>query len=456
VAATILVLGVAGAAQAQGWPKKESKPTPAAERPQPQAAPVPKPTAGAKLEWTTSVLQAMRLSRTQDKVIMAYFCGSDWCDWTKKLDREVIQTPMFVEWAKSNTIPLLVDFPSPDTRQQRSVAKQNELLAATYNVAKVPTLLFLNSDGEVIDRAGYDAACLRSDEKRGEPVQAIAKFDAILASRATGQQVKEFAFLEAASYTEKNGQPIFVLITKPDSKQGMDIRDRLLKSGKFAKFVNTNSAFVDLQWPDEADQSADAKWFRTFVEAHKLGPAPIQMVMLTAGGRKLQHRVLTIAEIDPLINNLAQQLPKFDYTGNWISDYRKAQSIAAQTGRDILLSFTSFDSSEWCQKLQKEIYDTDAFKEYAQKNLVLVQLDFPKTKEQSAALKTQNQGLAESFNIRGYPTIVLLNAKSQTMGTAKYMPGGPEAFIKEMEDLRRRDYERRTLVSETVEVKKKK
>jgi hypothetical protein len=42
------------------------------------------------------------------------------------------------------------------------------------------------------------------------------------------------------------------------------------------------------------------------------------------------------------------------------------------------------------------------------------------------------------------------------MGTAKYMPGGPEAFIKEVEDLRKRDYERRTLASDTVEVKKKK
>jgi thioredoxin-related protein len=191
------------------------------------------------------------------------------------------------------------------------------------------------------------------------------------------------------------------------------------------------------------------------VEAHKLGPAPIQMVMLTAGARKMQHRVLTISEIDPLINNLAQQLPKFDYTGNWITDYRRAQSIAAQSGRDILLSFTSLDSSEWCQKLDAEIYQQEAFKEYARKNLVLVQVDFPATKELPAELKAQNQGLAESFNIRGYPTIIFINAKGQKFGTAKYMPGGPDAFIKELEDLRRRDFERRTLMSDQVEVKKK-
>ena len=457
--ASLAVLAVVGlgvrTSDAQQWGKKPQ------QQPKPAATPVPAPSTAkkapetAKLEWTQSFVQATRVARSEDKIILAYFGGSDWCEWTKKLDREVMQSPVFVEWAKENVVPLMVDFPSPDKRQQRSVAKQNELLAATYNIGKVPTLLFLDNDGEVIDRVGYDGACLRADEKRGAPLQAMAKFNSILATRPTGQQVKEFAFLEAAEMTGKNGQPILVLITKPDSKMGTEVRSRLLRSGKFAKFVNANSAFVNLTWPEASDQSPQAKWFRTFVDAHKLGPAPIQMVMLTAGARKMQHRVLTISEIDPLINNLAQQLPKFDYTGNWITDYRRAQSIAAQSGRDILLSFTSLDSSEWCQKLDAEIYQQEAFKEYARKNLVLVQVDFPKTKEQSAELKVQNQGLAESFNIRGYPTIIFINAKGQKFGTAKYMPGGPDAFIKELEGLRRRDFDRRTLMSEQVEIKKK-
>ncbi len=51
---------------------------------------------------------------------------------------------------------------------------------------------------------------------------------------------------------------------------------------------------------------------------------------------------------------------------------------------------------------------------------------------------------------------MLINAKGQKIGTAKYMPGGPEAFIKELEDLRQRDFDRRTLTSEQVDVIKKK
>lgn len=413
-------------------------------------------TTGAKLEWTESFAQASKLARKQDKLILAYFTGSDWCEWCKKLDREVMQTPMFVEWAKANVVPLMIDYPSPDKAQPRAIARQNEILAVNYNIAKVPTIMFLDADGEVIDRAGYDTACLRPEEKKGSPLLAMTHFAEVLKNRPTGYQVKDYPFLDAAAITEKSGQSVLVLITRTDSKLALETRERLLKSTKLAKFINTNMVFVNLTWPADDDLSAQAKWFRTFVDVHKIGPAPIQLVMLTYGARKVQHKVLVIDQIDGLINNLAQQLPKFDYTGGWITDYRKAQSISAQTQRDILLSFTSFDSSEFCQKLDTEIYQKEEFKDYARKNLVLVRVDFPKKSEQAKELKQQNESLAEAFNIRGYPTMVLMNAKGQKIGTAKYMKGGPAAFLKELEDLRRRDFDRRTLTSDQVEVQKKK
>lgn len=448
----VAVLGVAAAPATAAQKTAKAAKAPAASRGTPAAAPAP---TGAKLEWIESFVQASKLARKNDKLILAYFAGSDWCEWCKKLDREVLQTPMFVEWAKGNVIPLMIDYPSPDKNQSRAIAKQNEILAVNYNIAKVPTIMFLDADGEVIDRAGYDTACLRPEEKKGSPLLAMAHFAEVLKTRPTGYQLKDMPFLDAAAQTEKTGQSVLVLITRPDSKLAVETRERLLKSTKFAKFVNTNMAFVNLTWPAEEDVSPQAKWFRTFVEVHKIGPAPIQVVMLTYGARKVQHKVLVIDQIDGLINSLAAQLPRFDYTGGWITDYRKAQSISAQTQRDILLSFTSFDSSEFCQKLDTEIYQKEEFKEYAKKNLVLVRIDFPKKSQQSAELKQQNDSLADQFNIRGYPSMVLINAKGQKIGTAKYMPGGPAAFLKELEDLRRRDFDRRTLTSEQVEVQKK-
>src|SRR5215211_8318573 len=93
----VMALG-AGTSAAQEWGKKPQ------QQPKPAGTPAPAPSIskkapeGPKLEWTQSFVQATRVARSEDKIILAYFGGSDWCEWTKKLDREVMQSPMFVEW----------------------------------------------------------------------------------------------------------------------------------------------------------------------------------------------------------------------------------------------------------------------------------------------------------------------------------------------------------------------
>jgi hypothetical protein len=67
---------------------------------------------------------------------------------------------------------------------------------------------------------------------------------------------------------------------------------------------------------------------------------------------------------------------------------------------------------------------------------------------QSAALKEQNRMLAEMYNIRGYPTVIVLNPLGQKIIDAKYMKGGPSVFIAEMDKARKKDRDRRTLISE--------
>src|SRR5688500_14572909 len=98
--------------------------------------------AAPRLDCTESFVHAKGQSRKTGKLIRAYFAATDWCEWCKKLDKEALQTPMFAAWAQRNVVPLLVDYPSPDKQQSRAIAKQNEILAASYNIAKTPTLLF--------------------------------------------------------------------------------------------------------------------------------------------------------------------------------------------------------------------------------------------------------------------------------------------------------------------------
>ena len=153
--AVFAVLGLAaGTSAAQEWGKKP-QPKPAAATPAPAASAAKKAPEGPKLEWTESFVQATRVARSEDKIILAYFGGSDWCEWMQEARQGGAADADVRGMGEARTSsPLMVDFPSPDKRQSRAIAKQNEILAATYNIAKVPTLLFLDNDGEVIDRVG--------------------------------------------------------------------------------------------------------------------------------------------------------------------------------------------------------------------------------------------------------------------------------------------------------------
>ncbi|PYJ79281.1 MAG: thioredoxin family protein, partial [Verrucomicrobia bacterium] len=76
---------------------------------------------------------------------------------------------------------------------------------------------------------------------------------------------------------------------------------------------------------------------------------------------------------------------------DWLNDYKKAQQEAKASNKFLLLDFTGSDWCGWCKKFDKEILSQSQFKDYARENLVLVELDFPRAKQQSPELRKQNQ-----------------------------------------------------------------
>jgi protein disulfide-isomerase len=122
---------------------------------------------------------------------------------------------------------------------------------------------------------------------------------------------------------------------------------------------------------------------------------------------------------------------------SWLTDYKKAQEQAKADKKLLLLDFTGSDWCGWCIRLNKEIFSQAEFKEYASKNLVLMEVDFPREKEQSTDLRDQNEKLAGRFGIQGFPTIIVLDGDGKPVGSLGYMPGGPSAFIAELEKLKK-------------------
>jgi protein disulfide-isomerase len=121
----------------------------------------------------------------------------------------------------------------------------------------------------------------------------------------------------------------------------------------------------------------------------------------------------------------------------WQTDVPKAQAKAKAEKKLVMLNFTGSDWCGWCIKLNKEVFSQPAFVEYANTNLVAVELDFPRKKAQAAAQKQANSALARKYNVEGFPTIIVLNSEGKKVGELGYQPGGPKAFIAALEKLKK-------------------
>jgi cytochrome c biogenesis protein CcmG, thiol:disulfide interchange protein DsbE len=117
----------------------------------------------------------------------------------------------------------------------------------------------------------------------------------------------------------------------------------------------------------------------------------------------------------------------------WLVSYAEASEVSKKTGRPILVNFTGSDWCGWCIKLKDEVFSKPEFREWASRSVVLLELDFPRSKEMPDDLKAQNATLRDKYEIRGYPTILFLDHEGTIMGRSGYKPGGPEAWIPDAE-----------------------
>ncbi|BCX48269.1 hypothetical protein HAHE_21770 [Haloferula helveola] len=124
------------------------------------------------------------------------------------------------------------------------------------------------------------------------------------------------------------------------------------------------------------------------------------------------------------------------FASGWGTDWEAAKAQAKKENKPILINFTGTDWCGWCIKLEKEVFSKESFKEYAKDNLVLMEVDFPRKKEQSDELKAQNKKLDKEFKVEGYPTIYLVDAEGKKLsGDIGYREGGPDAYVAHLKSL---------------------
>lgn len=120
-----------------------------------------------------------------------------------------------------------------------------------------------------------------------------------------------------------------------------------------------------------------------------------------------------------------------------MTDFQAAKRVAEDRDKDLLVDFTGSDWCGWCIRLNKEVFSHDAFVRGVSDHFILVELNYPRDKsDQPKDLQIQNAALRELYQIEAFPTILLLDQQGRPYAKTSYQAGGPESYLKHLEELR--------------------
>jgi len=125
--------------------------------------------------------------------------------------------------------------------------------------------------------------------------------------------------------------------------------------------------------------------------------------------------------------------------GEWMTDLVKAQEKAKAEKKLVLVDFTGSDWCPPCRALHKNVFSSSEFDEFAKKNLVLVEVDFPRKKEQSEQLKKANRELAKKHEIDGYPTVIIFDSNGKQLDKkVGYSGASAKDYVAQLQKIKER------------------
>ncbi len=110
------------------------------------------------VEWLTNLEVAQEIAKKQNKPVLVYFTGSDWCTPCKMLKADFFNHPDFKQKSKSFVL-VMIDYPRRIDIISESQFAYNKEVVAKYNKSRTfPKLIILNNKGKKKDEiSGYSS-----------------------------------------------------------------------------------------------------------------------------------------------------------------------------------------------------------------------------------------------------------------------------------------------------------
>ena len=324
-------------------------------------------------EWTQDVAAAQELARKENKYTLLNFTGSDWCGWCKLMDEHVFSQPGWKNFAKQNLALAVVDTPKNAELVPEKFRQRNKDLKRKYKVTGFPTFVILGADGHL---AGQTGAINHGDD--------YTFITNVIAVFVEDQMPKLVSAEELREYREAQ-----------DERAAWEAeKDRIQEQFK-QKYAIPHQQVTDV------------------IDKGKLS--------LIQKGRERWRKALVANEFAKDVDIVFSDFGKGVITngaafGKWTTDYGAAMDLAKKSGRDMLLAFVGTNWCKWGNEMEKDVFNTMEWMNFAKEHFVQVYIDCPDEAGEANLPEWQldrNAELYKAYQLRGCPFYILTDANGK-------------------------------------------
>lgn len=125
---------------------------------------------------------------------------------------------------------------------------------------------------------------------------------------------------------------------------------------------------------------------------------------------------------------------KYIPTEGWHSLLEEAYKESKKTGKPIMANFTGKKWCGWCKRLTASVFDKQDFKTWSDKNVVLLELDYPRRSPMPLDVREQNANMQRAFQVRGFPTVWVFDIDKDENGQWEISALGKTGYKKTVKE----------------------
>lgn len=232
--------------------------------------------AHAETQWLDDYAEALAVAEETGRPVLTVFTGSDWCQHCRTLERNVLETDTFKDWADGRVVLLLVDLPQAGISLEERKARSK--ICVRYGVRSFPSTVLVAPDGtKITAQAGYHGQT---------PASFVASLDPHLPARSLAEAGPGPVHdsLDAAVATARGSRrPVLVMVSRKGDAAATTRVASLMQDPEFESLARENFELAQLPAAEgQADASADEA-VQELLGGSDLAPNTVEIVVTDDG-----------------------------------------------------------------------------------------------------------------------------------------------------------------------------